>query len=58
MAQMIDGKLISAQIRREIASEVIEFVSNNGYAPGLAVIIVGNNPASQVYVRNKKKACT
>ena len=57
MAQMIDGKLISAQIRREIASEVREFVSNNGYAPGLAVIIVGSNPASQVYVRNKKKAC-
>ena len=57
MAQMIDGKLISAQIRREIASEVTEFVSNNGYAPGLAVIIVGSNPASQVYVRNKKKAC-
>ena len=57
MAQIIDGKLISAQIRREIASEVREFVSNNGYAPGLAVIIVGSNPASQVYVRNKKKAC-
>lgn len=57
MAQMIDGKLISAQIRREIASEVAEFVSKNGYAPGLAVIIVGSNPASQVYVRNKKRAC-
>ena len=54
---MIDGKLISAQIRREIASEVAEFVSKNGYAPGLAVIIVGSNPASKVYVRNKKRAC-
>lgn len=57
MAQIIDGKLISAQIRGEIASEVAEFVAKNGYAPGLAVIIVGSNPASQVYVRNKKKAC-
>ena len=57
MAQIIDGKLISALIRKEIADEVREFVDANGYAPGLAVIIVGNNPASQVYVRNKKKAC-
>ena len=57
MAQIIDGKLISAQIRKEIAAEVSDFVKENGYAPGLAVIIVGNNPASQVYVRNKKKAC-
>lgn len=57
MAQIIDGKLISAQIRKEIAAEVCDFVKENGYAPGLAVIIVGNNPASQVYVRNKKKAC-
>lgn len=57
MAKIIDGKLISAEIRNEIADEVREFVDANGYAPGLAVIIVGNNPASQVYVRNKKKAC-
>ena len=57
MAQRIDGKLISAQIRGEITEECKAFVAQNGYAPGLAVIIVGENPASQVYVRNKKKAC-
>ena len=57
MAQRIDGKLISAQIRGEISEECKTFVEKNGYAPGLAVIIVGENPASQVYVRNKKKAC-
>ena len=57
MAQRIDGKLISAVIRGEITEECKAFVEANGYAPGLAVIIVGENPASQVYVRNKKKAC-
>ena len=57
MAQRIDGKLISAVIRGEIAEECKAFIAENGYAPGLAVIIVGENPASQVYVRNKKKAC-
>ena len=57
MAQRIDGKLISAQIRGEISEECKAFIEKNGYAPGLAVIIVGENPASQVYVRNKKKAC-
>ena len=57
MAQRIDGKLISAQIRGEISEECKVFIEKNGYAPGLAVIIVGENPASQVYVRNKKKAC-
>jgi len=57
MAQRIDGKAISAQIRAEISEECSAFREANGYAPGLAVIIVGENPASQVYVRNKKKAC-
>lgn len=57
MAVRIDGKAISAQIRQEIGEACRAFVEKNGYAPGLAVIIVGENPASQVYVRNKKKAC-
>ena len=57
MAMRIDGKAISAQIRLEIGEECRAFTLKNGYAPGLAVIIVGENPASQVYVRNKKKAC-
>lgn len=57
MAMKIDGKLISAQIRAEIAGECKKFAAENGFVPGLAVVIVGENPASQVYVRNKKKAC-
>lgn len=57
MAKIIDGKAISKQIREEIAAETTEFAKDNGFAPGLAVIIVGEDPASQVYVRNKKKAC-
>ena len=57
MAKIIDGKLISAQIREEIAEKVKEYNERMGKLPGLAVIIVGENPASQVYVRNKKKAC-
>ena len=57
MAQIIDGKRISAQIRAEIAEQTAAFKSERGYAPGLAVIIVGEDPASQVYVRNKKRAC-
>ena len=57
MAQRIDGKAISAQIRTEITEETKSFFEANGFLPGLSVIIVGENPASQVYVRNKKKAC-
>ncbi len=57
MAIRIDGKAISAQIRTEIKAKTEEFRNQNGYAPGLAVIIVGENPASMVYVRNKKKGC-
>ncbi len=57
MAVRIDGKQISAQIREEIRGECEQFTAQHGYAPGLAVVIVGDNPASQVYVRNKKKAC-
>ena len=56
MAQIIDGKKISATIRAEIAEEV-KAMKEQGINPGLAVIIVGENPASQVYVRNKGKAC-
>ena len=57
MANIIDGKKISAEIRAEIAAKTAEFKNERGYAPGLAVIIVGEDPASQVYVRNKKRAC-
>lgn len=57
MAKLIDGKKIAAEVRAEIASETAAFCQEYGYAPGLTVIIVGKDPASQVYVRNKKRGC-
>ena len=57
MAIIIDGKKTSADIKAEIAAETAEFIKNTGVTPGLAVVIVGNDPASEVYVRNKCKAC-
>lgn len=57
MANIIDGKAISAIVREEIAQKVVEYNERTGLRPGLAVVIVGTDPASQVYVRNKKKAC-
>ena len=57
MARLIDGKRIAAQVRTEIATETAAFKDKHGFAPGLTVIIVGEDPASQVYVRNKKRAC-
>lgn len=57
MAHIIDGKKISASLRANIAERTAEFTKKTGVRPGLAVIIVGSNQASQVYVRNKHKAC-
>ena len=57
MAKIIDGKAISAAIREEIKADTEAFAKAYGYRPGLAVIIVGEDPASQVYVRNKRRAC-
>lgn len=57
-AKIIDGKEIAAEIRQEIASEVIELKASIGVIPGLAVVLVGEDPASQIYVRNKQKAAT
>ena len=53
MAQLIDGQALSKKIQKRIATEV----STLKFKPGLAVVLVGNDPASQVYVRNKEKAC-
>jgi methylenetetrahydrofolate dehydrogenase (NADP+)/methenyltetrahydrofolate cyclohydrolase len=55
-AKIINGKEIAAKKRIEIAVEV-EKLKKLGVTPGLAVILVGNNPASQIYVKNKEKAC-
>ncbi|MBU3804468.1 MAG: bifunctional methylenetetrahydrofolate dehydrogenase/methenyltetrahydrofolate cyclohydrolase FolD, partial [Candidatus Cellulosilyticum pullistercoris] len=56
MAQIIDGKMIATQIKDELKEEVNKLEAQ-GIFPGLAVILVGNNSASQVYVKNKKTAC-
>ena len=57
MAHIIDGKKIAAAVRAEIAERARKLTERTGIVPGLAVIIVGEDPASKVYVRNKKKAC-
>lgn len=56
MAQRLDGKAVSAQVRAQVAQEV-KALKEKGVTPGLAVVIVGDDPASRVYVNNKKKAC-
>ncbi len=53
----LDGKLLAQTIRTEIAARLTERVAEGKHPPGLAAILVGDNPASQVYVRNKRKAC-
>ena len=57
MAKIMDGKMLSAKIREQIKAEATELESKTGIKPGLAVIIVGEDPASKIYVRNKGKAC-
>jgi len=54
---ILDGKAISAQIRAELKTETEAFTRQSGRKPGLATILVGENPASQTYVANKIKAC-
>ena len=55
-AKILDGKVLSAQIRNEV-SERVAALKARGITPGLAVILVGNDPASEIYVRNKGKGC-
>lgn len=57
MAKIIDGKAISAQIRANLKQETTALIEKTGYTPALAVILVGDDPASAVYVRNKQRAC-
>lgn len=54
---LLDGKAISEQIKSELKAKVEDYKRRVGKVPGLSVIIVGDNPASKVYVRNKAKAC-
>src|ERR1019366_5947512 len=57
-ARIIDGKTISADLRGNVTDAVHRLRRDRGIVPGLAVVLVGNNPASRVYVRNKSKAVT
>lgn len=56
VAKLIDGKAIAGALRQEITSAVTSLRQQHGIVPGLAVVLVGDNPASQVYVRNKEQA--
>ncbi len=56
-ATIIDGKLISASVRQQITEETTAFTAESGVTPHLAAVLVGDDPASQVYVRNKERAC-
>ncbi len=57
MAEIIDGRKLAEEIRREVREEASRLVAKHGIPPGLAFILVGDNPASQSYVRSKEKAC-
>ena len=56
-AEILDGKAIAKQIQAETKQKVADFVANGGPQPKLAAVLVGEDPASQVYVRNKERAC-
>lgn len=56
-AQLIDGKAIAATLREDMKQQVANLIQNGQTVPGLAVIMVGEDPASAVYVKNKRKAC-
>ena len=57
MSELIDGKKVSEDTREEIAKGVEELKGSSGTTPGLAAVLVGDDPASEIYVRNKRKAC-
>jgi methylenetetrahydrofolate dehydrogenase (NADP+)/methenyltetrahydrofolate cyclohydrolase len=56
-ARILDGKALAQRVRQEVAAEVARLKDETGVVPGLTVVLVGDNPASQVYVRNKQNAC-
>lgn len=57
MAKILDGKAVSQRVKNALKEETEKFVEKYGIKPGLAVVIVGDDPASRVYVNSKKKAC-
>jgi methylenetetrahydrofolate dehydrogenase (NADP+)/methenyltetrahydrofolate cyclohydrolase len=56
-AVLLDGKAVAAKVRAEVAQRAAEFAAAHGRRPGLAVVQVGDHPASSVYVRNKRRSC-
>lgn len=56
-AVLLDGKALASELQAELAVDVAEFIENNGVCPTLAAVLVGEQPASEVYVRNKRQAC-
>jgi len=56
-AAILDGKALASQIRKELTEEVVDFIQNNGVMPALAAVLVGSDPASEVYVRSKRRDC-
>ncbi|HUO90649.1 MAG TPA: bifunctional methylenetetrahydrofolate dehydrogenase/methenyltetrahydrofolate cyclohydrolase FolD [Rhizomicrobium sp.] len=55
-ARIIDGKALAAKLRERVAAETAKLRANHGIVPGLATVLVGNDPASEIYIRNKGKA--
>jgi methylenetetrahydrofolate dehydrogenase (NADP+)/methenyltetrahydrofolate cyclohydrolase len=56
-ARILDGKALAATIKNEVAAEVAKLKAEAGVVPGLTVVLVGDDPASQIYVRNKQNSC-
>ena len=56
-ARLIDGKAVAQQVRAEVRQRIEAWLAGGGQRPGLATVLVGDDPASAVYVRNKQKAC-
>jgi methylenetetrahydrofolate dehydrogenase (NADP+)/methenyltetrahydrofolate cyclohydrolase len=58
MARILDGNAIARQIREELQTRIVAFKNKTGRSPGLGIVLVGNDPASEIYVRNKVKTGT
>ncbi|WP_374689057.1 tetrahydrofolate dehydrogenase/cyclohydrolase catalytic domain-containing protein, partial [Promineifilum sp.] len=56
-AAIIDGKAIAEKMRQQVREAVVRMQEEHGYTPGLATVLVGENPASATYVRSKRKTC-
>ena len=56
-ATIVDGKAVAAEVRAEVARQVAELTAQTGAPPGLATVLVGDDPASDIYVSRKQRAC-